>query len=79
MNTHDPEQKWSLEVDRRRCVGNAMCVAVAPEHFAITDGKSAPLTAQVGPSDEVSEAFEMCPMSAITIRDAAGNEIDPTL
>ncbi|GAA5078336.1 ferredoxin [Thermocatellispora tengchongensis] len=71
-------EKWSLEVDRRRCVGNGMCVAVAPEHFTLTDGRSSPISAQVAPAEEVTEAFELCPMSAITIRDAAGAEIDPT-
>ncbi len=70
---------WALEVDRRRCVGNGMCVAVAPEHFTLADGRSAPVTAQVSPAEEVLEAFEMCPMSAITVRDSGGNEIDPTL
>lgn len=69
---------WTIEVDRGACIGNRMCVASAPDLFEIIDGKSRARTAQIRPpSKPLVEAFESCPISAIVIRDEAGEEIEP--
>jgi ferredoxin len=70
-------QEWTVEVDRAVCVGNRMCVDLAPDAFAIVDGKSSVLVSRVAASEDVAEAYASCPVSAILVRDGDGNEIDP--
>lgn len=68
-----------MEVDRHKCVGTAMCVAIAAEHFRVEDGKARVLQPIIPAGDaEAIEAWESCPMAAVMIRDAAGEELDPT-
>jgi len=69
-------ERWTVEVDGAKCVANGMCVAAAPEHFVVVDGIARPTAAEVAPSPEVLEAAELCPRSAITIRDSGGEIIE---
>ncbi|WP_141576605.1 ferredoxin [Actinomadura sp. WMMA1423] len=72
------EPRWTVEVDRQRCIGNQMCVNVAGDYFALDEGKSRPVAAWIAPSDGVLEALELCPNSAITIRDESGAPVEPS-
>jgi ferredoxin len=68
--------EWTLDVDRAVCVGNKMCVAVAPDVFEIVDGVSTVRTNRIAPSPAVADAYESCPVSAILLRDEHGREIE---
>ncbi|MFB4303875.1 ferredoxin [Actinomadura sp. NTSP31] len=68
--------EWTVEVERAVCVGNKMCVAVAPDVFEMAEGKSRARTARVRPSESVVDAYESCPVSAIVVRDETGEEIE---
>lgn len=70
--------RWTVEVDRRRCIGNQMCVTAAGDHFVLEDGRSRPVAASVAPSEDVLEALELCPTSAITVRDETGALVEPS-
>lgn len=70
--------RWTIEVDRQRCIGNQMCVNVAADHFVLDGGKSRPATESIAPTEDVVEALELCPTSAITIRDETDTPIEPS-
>jgi ferredoxin len=69
--------EWIVEVDRDICVGNKMCIAAAPEVFDFADGKSAVRSNPQLASAALVDAYESCPVSAITLRDKDGREIEP--
>lgn len=69
--------EWTVEVDRETCVGNKMCIAAAPEVFSLVDGKSAARNSRQAPSAALVDAYESCPVSAITLRDEDGRDIEP--
>jgi ferredoxin len=54
-------------VDRHRCVGVAMCVATAPGAFAVNDEGLSEFQAGSWDRDDLVEAADACPMSAITV------------
>ena len=68
--------EWTVEVDRTACVGNKMCVALAPDVFDFVDGKSTVRKSRQPPSPALADAYESCPVSAIVLRDEAGQEIE---
>lgn len=70
---------WTVDVDRDVCVGNQMCVALAPDVFELIEGKSHVRVNQVAPSAAVAEAYDSCPVSAILVRDENGHELDTDL
>jgi ferredoxin len=59
-----------VHVDGRRCQGTALCVAVAPDVFAIqSDGVAETLVSEV-PEEfaaDAEEAVQVCPAAALTI------------
>ncbi|SBT43758.1 ferredoxin [Micromonospora auratinigra] len=63
--------RWTVDVDREACIGTGVCAGAAPRQIEIRDGKAAALAPQTDPDDAVIDAADMCPMSAITVRDAA--------
>lgn len=69
--------EWTVEVDRETCVGNKMCIAAAPEVFDFVDGKSTVRNSRQAPSPALVDAYESCPVSAITLRDEDGRDIEP--
>ncbi|MEV6967708.1 ferredoxin [Hamadaea sp. NPDC051192] len=75
----DPAPRWTVTVDRSRCIGSAMCVGVAGDRFALDgDARSAPLVSPVEADERVRDAAANCPMEAIELRDATTGElIDP--
>lgn len=65
---------WRVEVTPD-CVGSGMCLATAPGYFHLVDGFSAPRSEVVPPHDVLIAAADLCPMSAIVVRDATGHEV----
>ncbi|BAJ26074.1 MULTISPECIES: ferredoxin [Kitasatospora] len=65
-----------VAVDRARCIGSGLCARTAPADLVLgPDGRSAPARPDSEPSEELTEAAEMCPVEAITVRDAATGEL----
>ncbi|MFC6090657.1 ferredoxin [Saccharothrix lopnurensis] len=69
--------RWTVEVDRSRCLGTGMCSSIAPDHFRLEDGTATPVNPSVEPADAVVDAAESCPMEAILVRDADGTVLAP--
>lgn len=64
-------RKVKVGVDRRRCVGQGMCVLYAPQAFVLSDedGCAEPRFEDV-PADQedaVRHAFDACPEQAIVV------------
>ena len=61
-----------VEVDLDRCEGNAVCVGIAPDLFALNDEDYAVLLVDEIPADRVAaaeQAIAECPRAALTRRD----------
>jgi len=59
-----------IKVDKSKCIGCGVCIALAPEYFKFgADGKSEPIKEEVAPADEekVKNAAQSCPVGAITL------------
>lgn len=59
-------------VDRDRCEGNAICVGIAPELFALDDDEYAVVTIDPIPADQEELALQAiadCPRAALSRRD----------
>ncbi|MFK0156646.1 ferredoxin [Streptomyces sp. NPDC090499] len=60
-----------IVADRNRCCGTATCVAVSPRYFGLdpSDRRVRVLSETPTPEDvdEVEEAVEMCPTSALDL------------
>lgn len=64
-----------VRVDRERCVGAAMCVAVAPETFMIdAQGKAVVIIHSADEAERVRQAAEECPAAAVILEDAETRE-----
>ncbi|MGW4809202.1 ferredoxin [Kitasatospora sp. NPDC004272] len=61
-----------VAVDQARCIGSGLCARTAPADLALApNGRALPTRPATGGSAELTEAAEMCPVEAITVRDAA--------
>lgn len=59
-----------LTVNENACIGCGACVAIDPEHFEVgDDGLSHAISQDNLESEEVANAMESCPTSAITIEE----------
>lgn len=55
-----------INVSEERCIGCGACVAIDPEHFEFNDeGKSSVITNENLESENLVNAIESCPTSAI--------------
>ncbi len=69
-------QQVSASVDHMRCVSNAMCLAIAPGVFAHNEQRQSEVVDPSGGSaEDIIEAAENCPTSAITVTDAVTGEV----
>ena len=67
--------KVVASVDRNRCVGNAGCVAIAPDVFALDDSmQSVVVDTEGAPRGLIVEAAEACPVEAISVVEADTGE-----
>ncbi|MCI0846654.1 MAG: ferredoxin [Chloroflexi bacterium] len=62
--------KLRLSVDLNVCVGNAMCETFAPKVFVLNDDRQSEVAdAEADTLENIMEAAENCPVSAITVVD----------
>ena len=62
-------------VDQGQCVGNAMCESFAPHVFRLNDDRQSEVVDPAGDSEEqILEAAENCPVSAIFVEDGDTGE-----
>jgi ferredoxin len=68
-------RKLKISVDHNVCVGNAMCETFAANTFTLNDNRQSVVKNPEGDAEEqVLEAAENCPVSAITVLDAETGE-----
>ena len=64
-----------ITVDHNVCVGNQMCETFAPKVFVINDNRQSEVADAAADTEEnIMEAAENCPVSAITVEDADTGE-----
>ena len=64
-----------IEVDHLCCVGNAMCLALAPGVFAHNESRQSEVANPTGGRrEDILAAAENCPTGAITVSDADTGE-----
>ena len=62
--------KLRLSMDLNVCVGNAMCETFAPKVFVLNDDRQSEVAdAEADTLENIMEAAENCPVSAITVVD----------
>ena len=68
-----------VRVDHDVCVGNAMCETIAPKVFRLNDDRQSEAVDPAGDTVEnILEAAENCPVSAIFVEDAdTGEQLFP--
>ena len=63
-------RKLRVSVDLNICVGNAMCETYAPKVFVLNDDRQSTVADPNGDTFEnIMEAAQDCPVSAITVID----------
>jgi len=68
-------RKLRISVDHNLCVGNAMCETFAPGVFVLNDDRqSEAVDPDADTEENILEAAENCPVSAITVVDAETGE-----
>ena len=68
-------RKLLVSVDHNVCVGNSMCETLAPKVFVLNDDRQSEAVNPDGDTEEnILEAAENCPVSAIKVVDAETGE-----
>ena len=68
-------RKLRISIDHDVCVGNAMCTTIAPDVFQLNEERQSEAANPAGDTvDQILEAAENCPVSAITVEDADSGE-----
>ena len=68
-------RKLRISIDHDVCVGNAMCTTIAPDVFQLNEERQSEAVNPAGDTEEqILEAAENCPVSAITVEDAESGE-----
>lgn len=64
-----------IVVNKDTCIGCGACIAIDDAHFTFDeDGKSKVISQENIESVETTNAIESCPVAAITIEEANGND-----
>ena len=68
-----------VKIDRLICVGFETCVEVAPDLFEMDEEGIAIFTSDTSAVDKetVLEACKECPVDALVVLDASGNQLHP--
>jgi ferredoxin len=67
-----------VRILRAECCGNAECVAIAPDVFALdSKNKAIVLDPEAASQEKLVEAAEACPCQAIIVEDDDGNTVFP--
>jgi len=68
----------AVDVDRALCYGFGDCVDTLPDVLALDDEDTAiVLTPDAAPVDDIMEAAQNCPVDAIVVLDAEGEQLYP--
>ena len=69
----------TVKIDRLICVGFETCVEVAPDLFQMDEEGIAIFTSDTNEVDKeiVLEACKECPVDALVVLDASGNQLHP--
>jgi ferredoxin len=68
-------RKLRITVDHDLCVGNAMCETFATRTFALNENRQSHVVNAAGdPEENILEAAENCPVTAINVFDAETGE-----
>ena len=69
----------TVKIDRLICVGFETCVEVAPDLFEMDEEGIAIFTSDTSEVDKetVLEACKECPVDALVVLDASGNQLPP--
>jgi ferredoxin len=63
-----PRNRIHVEVDRDLCIGSGDCVSTQPDVFQLDDeGKAVVLDPDAAGADEILEAAQNCPVTAIFV------------
>jgi ferredoxin len=63
----------NVHILRHECCGNAECVEIAPDVFALdSKNKAVVLDAEAAPRETLLRAAEACPCQAIVVEDDEG-------
>ena len=69
---------WRIRIDRTLCVGFGDCVEAAPDAFDLDgEGIAIFLNPAAVPVDTLRDACGICPVDALMILDAEGQQIVP--
>ncbi len=67
--------RWRVTVDQRLCVSSGLCAAMAGQWFEITTQGTRTVQDELDPDNDVIDAAEGCPVSAITVVNAADGTV----
>jgi ferredoxin len=68
-------RKLRISIAHNICVGNAMCTTIAPDVFQLNEARRSEAVNPAGDTvEQILEAAEYCPVSAITVEDADSGE-----
>ena len=68
-------RKVRVTVDHNVCVGNTLCVTIAPTVFVLNEQRQSEAVNLDGDTiEKILEAAENCPVSAIIVEDAETGE-----
>lgn len=78
MTAVSNRNKVAIDVDRALCYGFGDCVDTVPAVFALDDEDTAiVLDPDAAPLDDILEAAQNCPVDAIVVTDAEGDQLYP--
>jgi ferredoxin len=67
--------QWRISVDGSRCIGSGLCAATAPATFRLVGATAEPVAELATPDAAVTEAAQMCPVEAVTVRDGTTGQL----
>jgi ferredoxin len=74
MKELSPENRIAVTVDRALCIGSGDCVDTAPDVFQLDDeDKAVVVDPDAAPVEDILEAAQNCPVSAIFVAGEDGD------
>jgi ferredoxin len=74
MEELSPENRIAVTVDRALCIGSGDCVDTAPDVFQLDDeDKAVVVDPDAAPVEDILEAAQNCPVSAIFVAGEDGD------
>jgi len=67
--------RWKVTLDQGLCVSSGQCAATAGQWFEITTQGTRAVQDELDPNNDVIDAAEGCPVSAISVVNAADGTV----